>query len=50
MSLIFEKFTLGRNGVEEEFYEELIPLEAFLPGRYLSPPPLISASLLQFER
>lgn len=49
MSLIFEKFTLGRNGVEE-FYEELIPLEAFLPGRYLSPPRLISASLLQFER
>ena len=45
MSLIFEKFPLGRNGVEEEFYEELIPLEALVRGRYLSPPRLISASL-----
>lgn len=36
MSLILKSFALGRNGVEEEFYEELIPLEAHCRGRYLS--------------
>ena len=37
MSLIFEKFPLGRSGGEGEPYEELIPLEALLPGGNLSP-------------
>lgn len=37
MSLIFEKFPLGRSGGEEEPYEELIPLEVLLPGGNLSP-------------